>query len=106
MIQNVPSLDRLVSEFAKLPGIGPKTAQRLAYHVLKTDAEYNEALCAALEAVKLAVHECPRCFSFTEEEDICHLCKDNTRRDDLICVVEDPADIMRIDSSGAFRGRY
>jgi recombination protein RecR len=106
MIQNVPSLDRLVSELAKLPGIGPKTAQRLAYFVLKTSGDYNEALQAALEGVKNSVHECPQCFSYTEEADICHLCKDSTRRDDLICVVEDPADIIRIDSSGAFRGRY
>jgi recombination protein RecR len=106
MIQNVPSLDRLVSELAKLPGIGPKTAQRLAYHVLKTSTDYNDALREALEAVKLAVHECPQCFSYTEEADLCHLCKDSSRRDDLVCVVEDPADIMRIDSSGAFRGRY
>jgi recombination protein RecR len=106
MIQNVPSLDRLVNELAKLPGIGPKTAQRLAYYVLKTSADYSEALQEALEAVKNAVHECPQCFSYTEEEGVCHLCKDSSRRDDLICVVEDPADIMRIDSSGAFRGRY
>lgn len=106
MIQNVPSLDRLVGEFAKLPGIGPKTAQRLAYYVLKASSEYNEALCAALEAVKVSVRECPQCFSFTEEEDMCHLCKDTSRRNDLICVVEDPADISRIESSGAFRGRY
>lgn len=106
MIQNVPSLDRLVSELAKLPGVGPKTAQRLAYHILKSAPEYNDALREALADVKEMVRECPQCFSYTEEEGLCHLCKDSSRRDDLICVVEDPADIARIDSSGAFRGRY
>src|SRR5690606_1455548 len=89
-----------------LPGVGPKTAQRLAYYILKSSKDYNENLCAALEQVREAIRECPQCYSFTEEEDVCHLCKDSSRRDDLICVVEDPADISRIDFSGAFRGRY
>lgn len=106
MISHVPSLERLVNELAKLPGIGPKTAQRLAYYILRAPAGYNEALRAALENVSQAVHECPRCFSFTENENFCHYCQDTSRVNDMLCVVEDPADIVRIDSSGAFRGRY
>lgn len=106
MIQNVPSLDRLINELAKLPGVGPKTAQRLAYHILKSPQAYNEALRSALENVVDTVRECPQCFTFTEEDDLCVMCKDTSRRDDIICVVEDPAVIARFDSSGAFQGRY
>jgi recombination protein RecR len=95
-----------VNELSKLPGVGPKTAQRLAYYILRSPSGYNEALCAALENVHQAVHECPKCFSFTENEAFCHYCLDTKRQDDFLCVVEDPADIARIDSSGAFRGRY
>jgi recombination protein RecR len=105
MISHVPSLDRLVAELSKLPGVGPKTAQRLSYHILRSPLAYSEALQDALKAVSQNVHECPTCFSYTEDE-ICHLCRDNSRRDDLLCIVEDPADIVRIDGSGAFRGRY
>lgn len=106
MIQHIPSLDRLISELSKLPGIGPKTAGRLAYHILRGSRSNNEALCEALEQIKLSVRECPKCFSFTENEDLCHYCNDPQRSDRVLCVVEDPADIGRIDSSGAFRGRY
>lgn len=106
MIQYVPSLERLVNELAKLPGVGPKTAQRLAYYILRSPATYSEALGAALKNVKTVVHECPRCFSFTENEKLCHYCEDTKRTNDVLCVVEDPADIARIDSSGSFRGRY
>ena len=106
MIQYVPSLERLVNELAKLPGVGPKTAQRLAYFILRSPTTYTEALQAALENVKTAVHECARCFSFTENENHCHYCEDPKRTNDILCIVEDPADIVRIDSSGAFRGCY
>ncbi len=106
MIQHIPSLEKLVNELAKLPGVGPKTAQRLAYHILRSPAAYNDNLRAALEGVKNSVHECARCFSFTENADLCHYCLDPKRTDESICIVEDPADIIRIDTSGAFRGRY
>lgn len=106
MIQHVPSLDRLVNELSKLPGIGPKTAARLAYYILRNPKEYNEALQTALNEVKESVRECPLCFSFTENESLCHYCSDSKRTQDVLCIVEDPADIARIDSSGAFRGRY
>lgn len=106
MLQHVPSLERLVNELAKLPGVGPKTAQRLAYYILKSPKTYNDNLRLALEKVKEAVHECPQCFAFTENDGLCHYCNDPARSIETLCVVEDPADIARIDSSGAFRGRY
>jgi len=106
MIQYVPSLEQLVNELSKLPGIGPKTAQRLAYYILRSPIGYSEGLSSALANVRESVHECPKCFSFTENESLCHYCLDPKRINDSICVVEDPADIVRIDTSGAFRGRY
>lgn len=105
MLSHVPSLDKLVSELSKLPGIGEKTAQRLAYYILRSSGTYTEALKLALTDVQSNVRECAQCFSYTEDE-VCFFCSDQNRRDDIICVVEDPSDIARIDSSGAFRGRY
>lgn len=106
MIAHVPSLEALVHELAKLPGIGPKTAQRLAYHILKSKNDYVAALRSALKDLKERVKECPQCFSYTENDGLCQFCSDSRRADDSLCVVEDPSDISRIESSGAFRGRY
>lgn len=106
MLQKIPSLNQLVHELSRLPGVGPKTAQRLAYHLLRSPNEFVQALRDALKAVKEKIHECPVCFAFTEEEDCCHFCKDPMRSNETLCVVEDPADIERIESSGVFRGRY
>lgn len=106
MIQKIPSLTKLVHELSRLPGIGPKTAGRLAYYILRSDSEFVMSLRDALKQVKERIHECPVCYSFTEEEDACHYCTDPMRSNNSICVVEDPADINRIESSGAFRGRY
>lgn len=106
MIQHVPSLEKLTHELAKLPGIGPKTAQRLAYYVLRSSQEYVDALRQALQMVKDNVRECPECFSYTEEDELCRFCQDPHRDNGLLVVVEDPADISRIESSGVFKGRY
>ncbi len=106
MLQKIPSLNQLIHELSRLPGIGPKTAQRLAYFILRAPNEYVQGVRDALKAVKERIHDCPICFSFTEEEDMCHVCKDPMRAGDSLCVVEDPADIERIESSGVFRGRY
>ena len=102
---NIASLEKLVHELARLPGIGPKTAQRLAYHILRAPTEYSVRLGEALERVRAEVHSCPSCFNYTDS-DICKYCKDPHRADDVLCVVEEPSDILRIESSGAFRGRY
>lgn len=101
----IGSLEKLVHELNRLPGIGPKTAQRLAYHILRTP-DFSEKLQAALKHVQENVHNCAQCFSYTDEPVLCRYCSDPHRRDDLICVVEEPSDISRVESSGVFRGRY
>jgi recombination protein RecR len=102
---NIPSLEKLVHQLSRLPGVGPKTAQRLAYYILKSPEEYSMALTEALGQVREQVHSCPRCYNFTDQ-DLCRYCKDPHRSDEILCVVEEPADILRIEASGAFRGRY
>lgn len=101
----IGSLEKLVHELNRLPGVGPKTAQRLAYHILRAP-ELSDGLQAALRLVQENVRLCNQCFSYTEEPEICRFCSDPSRRDDLLCVVEEPSDIARVESSGAFRGRY
>ena len=102
---NIPALEKLVHELARLPGIGPKTAQRLAYHILRSPSEYSLRLGEALERVRSEVRTCEICFNYTDRQ-VCRYCEDPHRANDLLCVVEEPADIMRIEGSGAFRGRY
>lgn len=102
---NIPALEKLVHELSRLPGIGPKTAQRLAYHILKSKDNYVDRLSESLIRVKAEVHLCPKCFNFTDADE-CKYCLDPHRTDESICVVEEPSDIMKIESSGAFRGRY
>lgn len=106
MLEKVPSFDKLVSELNKLPGIGPKTAQRLAYHILCEPRDYAEELSCAMHNLHDRVKKCQQCFSLTENEEICHICLDPNRRNHILCVTEQPSDISRIESSGAFRGRY
>lgn len=105
-MQKIPSLSSLVHELSRLPGVGPKTAQRLAYHILRSPNDFVQALRDALKSVKEKIHECPICYSFTEEESACFYCADAHRSKEVLCVVEDPLDIERIESSGVFRGRY
>lgn len=102
---NVPSLDSLVHELGRLPGVGQKSAQRLAYFILRAPKDFSESLRSALKNIEEKVKTCPCCYSFTEEK-ICSYCEDPKRDDSSLCVVEEPMDILRIESSGAFRGRY
>jgi recombination protein RecR len=102
---HISALEKLVHELSRLPGIGPKTAQRLAYHILRAPSEYSHQLADALIRVQAEVHVCPSCFNYTDA-DICRYCLDPHRANDALCVVEEPSDILRIESSGAFRGRY
>ncbi len=101
----IQALEKLIHELSRLPGIGPKTAQRLAYFVLRSKDQYAERLSEALLRVQTEVHTCPVCFNYTDRS-VCKFCEDPHRNSEVLCLVEEPGDIVRIESSGAFRGRY
>ena len=105
MLNSTPSFARLVAELAKLPGVGRKTAARLAFHILKQPDAESQALAEAIRELKLKIRFCSRCFSITEE-DPCSICTDAGRDESLLCVVEQPQDLMAIERSRSFRGRY
>ena len=96
---------RLIQEFSKLPGIGPKSAQRLAYHVLRTPEDEARALAQALTDVKERVILCETCFNITERTP-CSLCDNEQRDRTLICVVEQPLDVLVVERTGGYRGLY
>lgn len=98
-------VSKLVLELSKLPGIGEKTAVRLAYHVLKTDESDVRALSEALLAAKVKIRLCEECFTFTDISP-CAICSDTKRNPNVICVVEKPADVMAIENSQKYLGRY
>ena len=100
-----PPLETLIRQFAKLPGIGQKSATRVALHVLKTDRRLAEDLARSLLEVKEKIRFCSTCFNFTEE-DPCAICMDENRANGVICVVEGPGDQLAIEESGIFKGRY
>jgi recombination protein RecR len=100
-----PSMTRLVQELMRLPGIGEKTAGRLAFHVLRADRTYAEALAQALLSVKDETRLCSVCFALTEA-DPCPICDDPRRLADAICVVEEPADLIAVERAREFHGRY
>jgi recombination protein RecR len=103
---NIPaSLSRLVEELARLPGIGQKTAQRLAFSILRDDEERAGALSQAILDVKRKIRFCERCFAYAEEA-LCPICADPMRDEGLLCVVEQPDNIYVIERSAVFRGRY
>jgi recombination protein RecR len=95
---------RLIDEMSKLPGIGPKTASRLAFHLLRTSREEALALAEAIIEVKDRIRLCSVCFNITEE-DPCSICREVTRSN-AICVVEEPLDVVALERTGQFRGRY
>ena len=94
-----------MAELAKLPGIGPKTAQRLAFHILDRGPDAANRLAEALNEAAAKLGECPVCFHIAEEGH-CALCDDKTRDDSVLCVVESSRDIIPIERSGSFHGRY
>jgi recombination protein RecR len=98
-------LARLIEELEKLPGIGPKSAQRLALHLLHTSQEDAAALAEAIREIKEKIGTCPVCFSYTAG-DLCDLCADAQRDDGLLCVVGDARDLMAMERAGGYRGRY
>jgi recombination protein RecR len=102
------AINRLVAQLARLPGIGEKTAQRLAFHVLRAPPEYARGLAQALVDVVDRVKLCPRCFSLHDgpEGSVCGFCSDARRDEKLLCVVEGIADELAIERTREFKGRY
>jgi recombination protein RecR len=100
-----PPLQRLVTELGKLPGIGNRTAQRLAFHILRTSAEDANALAEAIRDVKEKISLCEVCFNLAEGP-LCAICQDERRDPTLICVVEEPGDVIPVERTHEYRGRY
>ena len=100
-----PPLQRLVTELGKLPGIGNRTAQRLAFHILRTSAEDANALAEAIRDVKEKITLCEVCFNLAEGP-LCAICQDERRDPTLICVVEEPGDVIPVERTHEYRGRY
>lgn len=96
---------RLIEELRRLPGLGPKSAQRVAFFLLKAPAESNQRLAHAIETLAASIGLCERCNSFTDLP-ICRICTDPSRVDSVVCVVEEPGNIMVVDRTGGYRGRY
>jgi recombination protein RecR len=96
---------RLIESFARLPGIGPKTAQRLTYHLLRAPDAEARALAAALVDVRDKVVFCEQCFNISEDE-LCAICRDPGRDQRRLCVVEEPLDVLALERTGEFKGRY
>jgi len=99
------SVSNLISEFAKLPGIGKKSAERLTYHVLRVSTPEALALADAIRKVKENVRYCRTCYNLAEEEE-CAICRDPKRERDTLCVVEQPRDLMALEQTGTYRGLY
>jgi recombination protein RecR len=95
----------LIDELGRLPGVGPKSAQRIAFHLLKVEAMDAERLARAILEVKARVHFCRVCWNVAEG-DTCRICKDPRRDPSLVCVVEEPRDLIAIEKTREFRGRY
>jgi len=96
---------RLLEELERLPGIGPKSAQRIAYWLLTADSADAERLASAITEVKHTIHFCPRCFNFAEG-DLCEVCADSRRDSSIICVVEEPRDLAAVERVAEYRGVY
>jgi recombination protein RecR len=101
----VEPVARLIDELNKLPGIGPKSAARLAFYMLKSPKEQTQALAEAILDMKERIVFCSVCFNITEE-DPCSICQDNTRDRSKICVVEEPLDVIAIDRTNDYKGLY
>ena len=105
MSELAPPLERAVHELAKLPGVGKKTAQRLAFHLLQVPREEAGALARAILELRERIRLCRDCYNLSEQE-LCHVCTDPRREQTSICVVEDPGNLLAIERTGAYRGLY
>ncbi|WP_269938344.1 recombination mediator RecR [Arthrobacter sp. HY1533] len=99
------AVQELIDELGRLPGIGPKSAQRLAFHILEADSEDMQRLVKAIVTVKERVKFCTVCGNVTESE-LCNICRDDRRDPTVICVVEESKDVLAVERTRAFRGRY
>ena len=104
-MQSAPALQKLLDELERLPGIGSKSAQRIAYWMMNTDSATVLRLAEAIAEVKSTVHFCTRCFNYAEGE-LCEICQSDKRDSTVICVVAEPRDIAAIERTGAFSGVY
>lgn len=105
MSQTVQPLKNLINELAKMPGIGRKSAQRLAYYILSLEESEALSLSDAIVQLKRKVHLCPQCFNITDSE-ICDICSSTKRDKSMICVVQSPKDIMAIEKTREYKGMY
>jgi recombination protein RecR len=99
------SLNQLIEQFGKLPGIGPKTAERLAFYILKTDTPEAMALAEAIRDVKQNIRQCKVCFNLSET-DTCAICSDTRRQREILCVVEQPKDVIMLEKTGLCKWVY
>ena len=100
-----PNVTRLIDEFEALPGIGRKSAERLANYILSSPRARAMELADAIKAVKESVHACPECYNLTER-DVCEICSDTRRDHQVLCIVEQPKDMLALEASGAYQGVY
>ena len=101
-----PPVERLAEEFSRFPGIGSKTAQRLAFHAVRMAPAHGLALSGAISDVVQEVASCPRCFFLSLRGELCAICGQSSRDQSLLCIVEDPSDVLAIERSGEYRGLY
>lgn len=104
-MQSAPLIQKLLDELERLPGVGPKSAQRIAYHILNSDKESALRLSQAIEEAKENVRFCSICFNYSQDE-LCEICSSGRRSHSTICVVSEPRDIPPIERTGAFDGIY
>ncbi len=100
-----PLIDQLIEAFRCLPGVGPRTAQRMAFHLLERDRDGARVLATRVQEAMAGVGHCSQCRTFTEEE-TCGLCRDPNRDAEQLCVLESPADVHAVEQAGGYRGRY
>ena len=100
-------IQNLIDAFSRLPGIGPKTASRLTFYLLRAPENLSVDLADALQVLKSGTGHCKRCFNITEAERLeCEVCTDQERDQNILCVVEEPLDVLALERTGGFRGRY
>jgi len=100
-----PPLEKLIEQFTRLPGIGQKSAARVALYIMKSQRELAESLARSLIEVKERIRFCSVCFNLTDD-DLCTICSDNSRSNGILCIVEGPGDQLAVEETGIFKGRY